>query len=320
MFDRKGLIQENKRYYYSNEYLRQIFDSYNSQRELKSNNDNNNIVFTKILNCENVNVSNEQPKIIFRKNISDANYQNYDFIIGDGFLKSKSPIKSKKKKYPVYKNRTYTKKGGDTFRQSCNSLKRKNLFTKTISKNSFRPSINQKFYSTSDKVFNKKERNQKQKIKMENDKFINTVNKNYNIYDKKLLMSKLIQDCKKGFKKYNKQNEVKESFEQKNHKRKLDVLIKNGIKIDISTDNNENTVKSNENDNFGKTIDHLQKIKKKSKSCNKNDHRRNLNIFKVDKKENKNHIRPKVDQFEYISKIREQLVKIKSDKKDKIKK
>lgn len=316
MFDRKKGIYKNKKFYNSNEYLQKIIESYNSQRELKQNK-NNNTVFKKILKLENLNFPNDQPKIIFRKYTGNTNFENKkkkQILENNRYLNEEGNKKKLKKylshtmdrRHPVFKNfpLSSSKRKNSNYKNSNNvPPKTKTSFSKSISKNFNRPSLNNNFYSTSHHIKGKKDNEKKLSKGINNRKIKSKESK----IDKKLLMEKLVKDGIKEIKKRNK-NERKYS-EQTNRKRKLDFLIKNGIIIR----ENENEIGNGKNimSSFGSFE---IKKKNKSKSANKNIKKNNLNTFIANSKHDKQKNKPVVDQFEYITKIHKELNKIRSSK------
>lgn len=310
MFERKEVTYDNKKYYYSNEYLRKMYESYNSQREHKENN-NNNIIFKKILNLENVTVSNDQPKILFRKYITNTYFENKmkkqleennGFLTGDDFKKKLKKYLSHTidrhnrtfKKFPLYNSKTKNRYS------NYNLPKPKNLFSKCVSKNFERPPAKNKFYSTSDNILKSQNNEKKFPKRVSNKK----KKSNQSQEDKKLLMNKLIKNGIKEIKNGNKSE--KESFDRSNHKKKLNFLIENNVtleeinKIKIENKENLNTKKKN-----------IPKSRSKSKT-NKNLN----NIFIVKNKQNKQIYKPTVDQFEYLTKIHKEVSKIRSSKSE----
>ena len=320
MFERKETTYENKKYYYSNEYLRKMFESYNSQRD--KINGNNNIIFKKILNLENVNISKDKPKILFRKYVSEnTHFENQlkrQLVENNGYLNGEGSKKKLKKylshsidrrnrlfkKFPIYNS----KRKNNNHRHSNNVLpKYKNIFSKSVSKNFNRPSLNNNFCSTSENLLKRKNKEKR---------FSKGINSKKNKFkepkaDKKILMDKLIKNGIKEIKKRNKNKNEKESFEQTSHKKKLNFLIENNINIG----ENDNEKEIEKTKNITSSAGNLDiKKKNKSKSLNKNKKKNNLNIFTVKDNQKKQKNKPVIDQFEYLTKIHKELKKIRSSK------
>ena len=347
MFDRKEVSVKNKKFFISHEYIRKVFDYYNSHRNIKSNNIDSD--FKKIEKIQKINISNDQPLVLFHKpdpsNVGLENLIKKDLIENNGYIND-GGYKKKLLKYYSYHN-TEQNQPKNIFRYSYSHNKNKSKINDSQNNNLYskKGSINitlnkrdlQKDYSNSIKKINKRPNLLKHKeYKEKQNKLFNSVNindlKNRDKLIEKLTEENVVKNLFGNMKSNKGNNSIiygktfKESRLDIDYERKKEYLKKNNISYeneninDIENDKNSNNkekeINSMINSKKSKELNDIKDIKLNdkrlinvSKSAN---YKTNDDIFnnKKEKKRYKNF----VNQFEYLQKIRKELNILKKSK------
>ena len=343
MFDRKETIVKNKKYLISHEYIRKLFESNNSQRNIKFK-DNNNSDFKKVETIQKINISNDQPLVLFHKPNQNNNMHNLENQIKKDLVENKGYLndggyKKKLLKFYSYHN-TDQNQSKNIFRSSYSQNKNRsknnenfNFFNSKIT--SFSMALNkrtlQKDYSNSIKIRNKKSNSKYKEKKEKENKLFNSVNvkdiKYRDLLIKKLINKKSLEKNLLDSQKYKNNNKI--NRKEINYKRKKDYLDHNNISYsDIQIENEKNNIEINSltdnknRNNSKKELKNIKDIKINDKRIigvlkKRND---NMNNFGDDNLINKN-IKKRykdVNQFEFLKKIKKELnILRKSKEKDK---
>lgn len=332
MFERKETIIKNKKYFISHEYIRKIFDSTTSQRNIKFKDTNPD--FKKVGTIQKINISNDPPLVLFHKPCPNNvyKYENQikkDLIENKGYLND-GGYKQKLLKYHSYHN-TDQSQSKNIFRSSFSQKKNRsknndnqNLFNSKRS--SFSIGLNkrtiQKDYSNSIKIKNKRSNIKHKEEKDKENKLFNSVKikdiKNRELLIKKLTNKSCIVKNLFGNPRINKiqSNTIKEI----DYKRKKDYLEHNNISFDkIEIENDENNKKNKKL----KDIKDIKDIKFDDKRISKTSKKINFDINNVVNNNDNKHYKKKrykdiVNQFEFLKKIKKEFnILRKSKEKDK---
>ena len=134
MHDRKVAIIKNKKIYMSSDYVRKIINTYKGRNLLNSNQGINDILL-KIEGSQNIDVSKEQPLILFNKSKKrDINMENQikkELAENQGFLNNDA-LKKKLLRFYSY----------DLSKDNTTKTKTKNLFKYPLSYNKNRKARN----------------------------------------------------------------------------------------------------------------------------------------------------------------------------------
>ena len=239
MFDRKEAIVKNKKFFISHEYIRKLFESNRSQRNIKSK--DNNSDFKKVETIQKINVANDQPLVLFHKpnQYTANNFENKikkDLIENKGYLND-GGYKQKLLKYYSCHLTDQNNHSKNLFRSSFSQHKStsKNIQNQNSKRISFSMALNkrtlQKEYSNTIKKVNNrpKIRNKREEQKEKQNKLFNSVNVKDVKYKRNFLIKKLTDNnylVKNLFKKANikeKENNLKEKV----YKRKKEYLDQN---------------------------------------------------------------------------------------------
>ena len=297
MHDRKVAIIKNKKCYMSSDYVRNIINTYRDQNKNKIP-----IDFFKIKKSENIDVSKEQPVLLYdklkKRNISMESQVKKELADNFGYLNNAAL------KYNLLKFYSLNISNENLLKNKNNKNKNKfqnrlNLSSKTfysLEKEKRKLQIN---YSEKVRKKFKSKSFQKSKNKIAENKFNNRYDSNNNKLDRNELMKedyikKLMDINNKGIS-YN------------NIKRKKDYLDMNYISyenIDITKDDKKEKKEKRRVKIFknGKYI--------KTKKEDKKENERNDIIERKNRK--KIIIKNEVDGFEYINKIKNEIKNLKS--------
>lgn len=318
MFERKETIINNKKYFISHEYIRKVFESNNSSRNIKPK--ENNFQFRKIESIKKINSNNNQPLVLFHK----PNYNNKynlenkikkDLIENKGYL-TDGGFKKKLLKYHSYRYIDQNHpKNLFTSSYSQNKNRRKNN-SKNYIPNSDRTSLNsglnsrtiQKEYSNTIKNINNRPKirhKEKKEIKRKN--YFNRIN--INIKNRNSLIQKLTSKdfILKNFGKIKYKKNIENIKKNIDFQRKKDYLEHNNISYEHY--NKKENIQNGNNNNDNNKLRNLKDIKindkviiniSKSGDYNLNNNEEYIFENKKLKKRYKNI----VDQFEYIHKIK----------------
>ena len=312
MFETKEAIINNKRYFVSHEYIRKVLEPFKSQTNIKSKDDNS--YFKRIETIQQINISDDHPKVLFHKANNNHMYSienkiKKDLIENKGYIND-GGYKKKLLKYFSYHNTDQTQPK-NIFRSAHSQNKYKSKNNKNIFKSngtSFSMGLNkctlQKDYSNSIKKLNRKLKIKKEN-KEENDKGKNRLLHSVNLHDIKdrnLLIKKLItKDLVINLFRNNKNitENIKKEYE---YQRKKDYLDHNGITYDNINENEKNNDSNNKN-NIRKAL-----------NININNNKNGTNYRYYRKKRYKEI----VNSFEFLHKIKKELnILRKSKEKDK---
>jgi len=314
MFERKKAIVNNKKFFISHEYIRKVFDSHVSQRNIKTQNIDPD--FKKIERIQKINISIEQPLVLFQKSnreytFSIENAIKKDLLNKNGYIDD-GGFKKKLLKYYSYHNteQNRPKIKSHLLSQSQNNNKinenqnflnsKRTSYSMGISKRNL-----QKEYLNS--IKKSKRSNTKQKEdKVKPNRLFNSVNlkdiKNKDslikhLTDKNRIVKNLFRSIKNN--NYNSSDKIdnisKENKKENDFKRKREYLDNNNISYE-NISNIENDLNNNN-----------PKDSKKIKIKNPN-YRKSKNFFtnSNDKREKKR-FKDFVNQFEYLQKIKKEL-------------
>lgn len=333
MFERKETIVKNKKLFISPEYLRKVFDSNISQRNMKSKNINED--FKKIESIQKIDVSVEHPLVLFNKpkkgnSFGIENAIKKDLIEKNGYIDD-GGFKKKLLKYYFYcnteqnhlKNTPHLSKSNSKNKTNGNQSSKRTSFSTGFNKRSI-----QKKYSNSIKKINKRpnisQKEEKEKEKERNNKLFFSVNlkdaKNKNLLIESLTdKNKIVKNLFRSFEKNNNNNNKcikiidsisKENKKEIDIKRKKEYLDKNNISYEnINDDKNDNKNNNNNESKDVKTKTENKKIKNMFKIPLKRD-----NYDFSNKKKQKKRYKDSVNQFEYLQKIRKELNILKRSK------
>ena len=352
MFDRKEATVKNRKFFISHEYVRKVFDSYNSQRNIKSKDIDSDL--KKIQKIQKINISNDQPLVLFHKpdpnNIGLENLIKKDLIENNGYIND-GGYKKKLLKYHSHHN-TEQNQPKNIFRTSYSHNKNKskindsqnnNLFSK---KTSFSMALNkrnlQKEYSNSIKKINKRPNLLKHKEeKKKKNRLFNSANikdlKNKEKLIEKLTNKDTVEKNLFGNVKSNKDNNsiIYGNIFKKNkldidYKRKKEYLKKNNISFENDNEKNNDIENDKNNNNKEKEINSMINNKKTNqelkdiKDIKLNNDKRFINVLKsaiyktnddnFNNKKEKKRYKNFVNQFEYLEKIRKELKILKKSK------
>ena len=332
MFERKETIIKNKKYLISHEYVRKVFESNNSQRNIKFK--DNNSDFKKVETIQKINISNDHPLVLFHKP-NQNNMHKYENQIKKDLIDNKGYLNDggyKKKLLRFYSSHnTDQNQSKNIFRSSYSQHKNRskhndnhNIFNskRTSLSTALNKRTIQKDYSNSIKIKNKRintKNNKEEKNKI--NKLFNSVN----IKDIKHRDSLIKQLTDKN-------NIVKNLFRSANldmgknnayhdYQKKKDYLEHNNICYDdseIKENKNEinslTNIKKKRNNKSYKGLKDIKDIKMNDKIIYTNDKDKNL-IYNNKKKRYKNI----VDQFEFLQKIKKEIkILRKSKEKDQL--
>ena len=319
MFERKEAIVKNKKFYISNEYIRKVFDSHESQRNIKTQSIDPD--FKKIESIQKINISIEHPLVLFHKSNREntfglENAIKKDLINKNGYIDD-GGFKKKLLKYYSYHNTEQNRpkikshllsesqnNNKTNENQNCFNSKRTS-YSMGISKRNM-----QKEYLDSIKKKGKRPNsNQKEDKEKPNRLFYgvdlkNTKNKDSlikNLTDKNRIVKNLFRSIKNSNYSINDKvgNISKENKKENDFKRKREYLDNNNISYE-NISNIENDIKNNKLKDLKKT-----KIKYKIKSPN---YRKANNFFtNSNGKKEKKRFKDFVNQFEFLQKIKKEL-------------
>lgn len=348
MFDRRQLIVNSKKYFLSNEYLRKVFESNKSQRNIKSKDNSSN--FRKIETIQKINVSNEQPLILFKKQNKNNLYSLENIIKKDnidnkGYLND-GGYKRKYLKYYSYHN-TEQNQPKKLFRSSYSQNRDRSKINENQNylnskRTSFSMGLNsrtlQKDYSNSIKKMQKRPNSSKNKEKKEEkekeNKMFNSIDVK-NIKYRNLLVRKLTDKniIIKNFlgsmnNNDNYNNKIRRNiFKEKENKNEIDFKRKKEYldKNNISYDNDNETENENINNNKNRTnynnykkeeheLEDIKDIKMDDRRIAKASKSPNIRIKYNDilnNKKIKKKFKNSINQFEFIKKIKKELKNLK---------
>ena len=316
MFERKEKIEKNKKYIISHDYIRKVFNSKTSYKNIKSKNSNSD--FKKIENPHKINISNDQPLVLFHKPNSgkDKKIENTikkDLIENKGYL-SDGSCKKKLLKYFSYHdtNQNNSKKKVYSSYNKNNDEKKEiqNLFNSK--RDSFNNGLNsrtiQKDYSNSIKKINKRPKIKHKDMKENKNKLFNSVNlndiKKKNLLIKKLTDKKFIKNLMGNLKtNINTQSTKKDNDFQ----RKKEYLKQNNISYEnesIIDNKNNKLIKNDKTKELKDIIINNKRFINPTKSEDFKINNEEKDSIK-NKKYNKG-FKNKVNQFEFIHKIRKE--------------
>jgi len=319
MFERKEALVKNKKFFISHEYIRKVFDSHESQRNIKTQSIDPD--FKKIESIQKINISIEQPLVLFHKSNREntfgiENAIKKDLINKNGYIDD-GGFKKKLLKYYSYHNteQNRPKIKSHLLSQSQNNNKmnenqncfnsKRTSYSMGISKRNI-----QKEYLNSIKKMGKRKNIQQKEDKEKPNRLFYSVNlketKNRdslikNLTDKNRIVKNLFRGIKNN--NYNSNDIVanisKENKKENDFKRKREYLDNNNISYD-NISNVENDINSNKSKD-------LKKIKAKFKIKSPN-YRKTKNYFtnSNDKREKKRY-KDFVNQFEFLQKIKKEL-------------
>ena len=319
MFERKEATVKNKKFFISHEYIRKLFDSHESQRNIKTQNIDPD--FKKIESIQKINISIEQPLVLFHKSnrenaFSIENAIKKDLInkngyIDDGGFKKKllkyysyhstEQNRPKIKSHLLSQSQNNNKMNGN---QNCFNSKRTS-YSMGISKRNM-----EKDYLNSIKKMGKrpniKQKEDKEKpnrlfysVDLKNTKNRDSLIKN--LTDKNRIEKNLLRGIKNN--NYNSNDKVgnisKENKKENDFKRKREYLDNNNISYE-NISNLENDINNN------KAKD-LKKIKAKFKIKSPNYRKTNHFFTNSNDKKEKKRYKDFVNQFEFLKKIKKEL-------------
>ena len=333
MFERKETIIKNKKYLISHEYIRKVFESNNSQRNIKFK--DNNSDFKKVETVQKINVSNDHPLVLFHKPKPNNmhKYENQikkDLIDNKGYLND-GGYKQKLLRYYSSHN-TDQNQSKNIFRSSYSQHKNRskhndnqNLFNsrRTSLSTALNKRTIQKDYSKSIKIKKKRTNTKQKEEKDKKNKLFNSANIK-DIKHRDSLIKKLTDKnslVKNLFRSQNISKNHPINREENDYKKKKDYLDHNNIsyddiEIEIEKKNEINLTdsKNKRNNKSYKGLKDIKDIKMNDNIINTKDDYKNL-INKNKKKRYKSI----VDQFEFLLKIKKEFqILRKSKEKDKL--
>lgn len=335
MIERKGISEKNKKYYISQEYIRKIFESNNSQRNIKSK--NNYSDFKKFKKKPKTNIFNDQPLVLFHKPNSSNNNFSEKKIKKDLF-ENKRYLNEGQNKRKILKYNSYHSTDKNNFKnlffssQTQNkSNENKSLFNSK--RTSFNKDINldskQRDYSNSIKKMNNRPKIMHKEEKAKKNKLFNSVNlqdieyrdiwiqklTNKNIIIKKFLESMKVKKMTEINKKEVDIKRKKDYLEQNNISYEKDSNIEN----EKNEDMNEIKTKKIINKNNNKELKDIKFNNKRFTNLSRRENYKNSNDEDVLKnKKMKKRYKEFVNQFEFLQKIKKEFNLLrKSKNKDK---
>ena len=318
MHDRKVAIIKNKKIYMSSDYVRKIINTYKGRNLLNSNQGINDILL-KIEGSQNIDVSKEQPLILFNKSKKrDINMENQikkELAENQGFLNNDALKKNLLRFYSY-----------DLSKDNTTKTKTKNLFRYPLSYNKKRKARNKQntnselFHSIQSMDGHKRNKQEeysnsiRERLKSSTSK----KNKNNNLYvgtqaptlKRKNTMEQLTNNILINKKFLEKSLSKKEKNMNSIRQRKKEYLDLNAItyeNIDVEENKSDEKEKKRKVKIFknGKYIKNIFKNKKENKSENNKE-----NVVEKKKKKLKD-IKCSVDAFEYINKIQKEIKNLK---------
>ena len=301
MHDRKVAIIKNKKCYMSSDYVRNIIDTYQGRNK---NNNNYNHNFFKIEKSQNIDVSKDQPVLLYdklrKRNISMENQVKKELADNFGYLNNSALKYNLLKFYSLNISNENLLKNKNN--KNNNVQNRLNLSSKT-----FKSLDNEKRklqINYSDKIRKKFKSNT---FKKSNSKIIdNKFNKRFNSANNKLDKNELMKD---DYIKKLMSNKYK-GFNYDNIKRKKEYLDTNFISyenIEIVKEEKKDEKKEKRRVKIFENGKYI-KTKKKDKKVNE------VNNNDINERRDKKKICIKnvVDGFEYINKIKNERKNLKS--------
>ena len=334
MLERKGPSAKNKKYYVSQEYIRKVFESNNSQKKINSK--NNYSDFKNFKNRPNTNISNDQPLVLFNKpNSNNSNFSEKK--VKKDLFENKRYLNDDQNKRKLLKYNSYHSTGQNNFKNLFFSSDTKNkskesnnlLNSKTTSFNKDLNCCSNQKYSNSLKKVNNRPKIMNKEEKVKKNKLFNSVNlqdfefrdiwiqklTNKNIIAKKILESMKVK----------KMTEI--NRKEVDIKRKKDYLEQNNISYEkdsnIENEKNENIneVKTKKiiNKNNNKELKDIKLNNKRITNLSRRENYKNNNDEDVlNNKKMKKRYKEFVNQFEFLHKIKKEFnIFRKSKNKDK---
>ena len=327
MFERKEAIINNKKYFMSHDYIRKLFESNNSHRNMNSN-DNNYTNFKKVDIIQKIGISNDQPLVLFHKPNSKhihslENKIKKDLIDNKGYLND-GGYNKKLAKYISYHN-TEQNASKNIFRSTCSQNKNRSKMNGdqnilNSKRTSFSMGLNKrrirKDYSNSIKKLNRRPNikhimeGQDPKKKLFNSISIKKDNNFKNLFIKKIINKNNIKKNLYESAKYKKSNK-----KDNDYKRKKEYLELNGISYEHDTEVENEKNNQNVNNNKCNKNNNSNDIKN---TKNVNIHNANVNdINNFNNKKPKKIYKAIVNQFEFLQKIKKEMNNLrKSREKD----
>lgn len=315
MFERKETLVNNKKFFISHEYIRKLFDSHDTQRNIKTQNIDPD--FRKIESIQKINISIEQSLVLFHKSNRESKFNIEKFIKKDlinknGFIDD-GGFKKKLLKYysfhNIEKNRPKIKTHLLSQSQNNNKMNenpicvnsKRTSYSMGISKRNI-----QREYLNHIKKIDRRPNIKQKEGKEKSNRLFYSVNlkdvKNKdslikNLTDKNRIVKNLFRDNKNNT--YNSNDKVPNTSKEKDFKRKREYLDNNNISYE-NISNIENDIK-----NSG--AKELKKIKIKDKIKSQN-YRKTIDFLTISKdKREKKRYKDFVNQFEYLRKIKKEL-------------
>ena len=333
MLERKRPSSKNKKYHVSQEYIRKVFESNNSQKKIKSK--NNYSDFKKFKNKPYI--SNDQPLVLFHK-LKSSNCNFSENTIKKNLFENKRYLDEGQNKRKLLKYNSYHSTDKNNFKnlffssQTQNKInENNNIFNSKGT--SFNKGINcdskQREYSNSIKKVNNRPKIINKEENVKKNKLFNSVNlqdmefrdiwiqklTNKNIIIKKCLESMKVKKMTEINKKEIDMKRKKDFLEQNNISYEKDSNIQNEKNENI----NEIKAKKIINKNTNKELKDIKLNSKRIKNLSKRENYKNSNEEDVlnDKKMKKRY-KEFVNQFEFLQKIKKEInILRKSKNKDK---
>ena len=315
MFERKEALVMDKKCFISHDYIRKVFQPDNNPQNILFK--DNNSVFQKTQNIQKINISNDQPLVLFHKTIKNSSYKmeneiKKDLIENKGYLND-GGYKKKLMKYYSYHNTDQNRSKNNFFISlSQNKAKNKNYENQKFfnsKRNLFNLNVNKRTiqmdYSNSIRKLKNRPKIKKKKGKENENKLFNSINVK-DVKFRNLLIKKLTNE---NIMKKNLMGKIKSERMSENeiikYKRKKEYLEQNSIPYEKDSE------KINENIN-NKKLQDIKDLKLDDKritnSSKKDNNKINDNEKDCQRKTNiKKRYKDIVNPFEYIKKIRSEL-------------
>ena len=326
MYDNKDTSTKKKKYIISHDYYRKVFDSNNSQRNINHKDNATNLKKVEML--QKINVSNEQPLVLFHKpnpkNLYKMENQiKKDLIENKGYINDGGYNKKLLKFYSY--NNTDQNQLKNLFRSSNSKSKNKNNNTNHNFFNSKQTSFSQdgkgkhnlqKDYSNSIKKINNRPKFDHKESKELRNKFFNSININ-DLKSRNVLIKKLTDKnywAKNFFGFSNKRNHIhnrKKTKKELEMERKIQFLNNNNISYDKDSEPEEEKNNNKKENNINIKIKSYGKKKNSSEFKDIKNMKISDVLFSKDNTKvndnNTNNKNKRFNQFEYIQRIKKEL-------------